>query len=31
MEAGSTLWLVSASALAGIDGFHIQVRWRSQY
>ena len=31
MEAGSTLWLVAASALAGIDGFHIQVRWRSQY
>lgn len=31
MEAGSTLWLVSASALAGIGSMHIQVRWRSQY
>lgn len=30
MEAGSTLWLVSASALAGLGGFQIQVRWRSQ-
>lgn len=30
MEAGSTLWLVAASALAGIGTFSIQVRWRSQ-
>jgi hypothetical protein len=30
MEPGSTLWLVSASALANINGFQIQVRWRSQ-
>lgn len=30
MEAGSTLWLVAASALAGLGSFQIQVRSRSQ-